>query len=153
LFLASLTFFVTFGSIRIISHAIRAGGGPFRIITAGNTHIHHLVWGILLLLGVGYVWLTQLGVGEGRSSAIIWRVTAILYGLGAALTLDEFALWLHLRDVYWEREGRVSVDVALMFGALISAGFWGRPFLRAIGREAGRFFRMLWPARDGGASR
>jgi hypothetical protein len=138
LFLASLAFFVTFGTVRLIAHAIRAGVGPFHNVLAGQTHVHHLVWGILLLLAVGYGWLVQLGTGEGRSSAVVSRVTAMLYGAGAALTLDEFALWLHLRDVYWEREGRASVDVVLLFGAVISAGFWGGPFLRAILREARR---------------
>jgi len=141
LFLASLSFFVTFGTIRLIAHTIRAGVGPFHNMLAGQTHIHHLVWGILLLLVVGYGWLVQLGTGEGRSSAILSRLTAVLYGVGAALTLDEFALWLHLKDVYWEREGRASVDAVFLFGALVSAGFWGGPFLRAIGREVRRVFR------------
>ncbi len=140
LFLASLAFFVTFGIVRLVTHAIRAGVGPFRNVSLGETHVHHLVFGILILLGVGYAWLVQLGSGQGRSSAIASRATAILYGLGAALTLDEFALWLHLRDVYWEREGRASVDAVLLFGALISAGFWGGPFLRALAREGPRIF-------------
>jgi hypothetical protein len=138
-FLASLAFFVTFGAVRLIAHAIRAGVGPFHNIEAGQTHIHHLVWGILLLLLVGYGWLVQLGTGEAKSTAIVSRLTALLYGAGAALTLDEFALWLHLQDVYWERQGRASIDAAFLFGALISMGIWGGPFLRAIGREAQRF--------------
>lgn len=143
LFLASLAFFITFGVVRIIAHAIRAGVGPFHNIQAGQTHIHHLVWGILLLLLVGYGWLVQLGTGEGKSSAIVSRLTAVLYGAGAALTLDEFALWLHLEDVYWDRQGRASIDAVFLFGALISVGFWGGPFLRAPGREA----RKLFPRR------
>jgi len=141
LFLASLAFFVTFGAVRLIAHAIRAGVGPFHNIQAGQTHIHHLVWGILLLLLVGYGWLVEVGTGGARSSAIGSRLTAILYGAGAALTLDEFALWLHLEDVYWDRQGRASVDAVLLFGALISAGFWGGPFLRATSREARRLLR------------
>ena len=141
LFLASLSFFVSFAIIRLITHSIRAGVGPFHNLSHGATHIHHLVWGILILLVVGYGWLIQLGTGQGRSSAIVSRLTAILYGTGAALTLDEFALWLHLRDVYWEREGRASVDAVFLFGAVISAGFWGGPFLRALGREFSRRLR------------
>ena len=141
LFLASLAFFVTFGTIRLIAHAIRAGVGPFHDVLAGQTHVHHLVWGILLLLLVGYGWLIRLGTGEERASAFLSRLTAVLYGAGAALTLDEFALWLRLKDVYWEHEGRASVDAVFLFGALISAGFWGGPFLRAAGREARRLFR------------
>jgi len=141
LFLASLAFFVTFGATRLVAHAIRAGVGPFYDVLAGQTHIHHLVWGILLLLVVGYGWLVQVGTGAGSTSVIVSRLTAILYGAGAALTLDEFALWLRLEDVYWEREGRASVDAVFLFGGLISAGFWGGPFLRAVGREARRLFR------------
>jgi hypothetical protein len=141
LFLASLAFFVTFGATRLVAHAIRAGVGPFYDVLAGQTHIHHLVWGILLLLVVGYGWLVQVGTGAGSTSVIVSRLTAILYGVGAALTLDEFALWLRLEDVYWEREGRASVDAVFLFGGLISAGFWGGPFLRAVGREGRRLFR------------
>jgi len=141
LFLASLAFFVSFGTIRLITHAIRAGVGPFHDLHAGQTHIHHSVWGILLLLLVGYGWLVQVGTGEGRSHRVMARLTAIFYGVGAALTLDEFALWLHLRDVYWEREGRASVDAMFLFGAVISAGFWGGRFWGAIGREVRRWFR------------
>jgi hypothetical protein len=127
--------------IRLVAHSIRAGVGPFHDIHAGDTHIHHLVWGILLLLVVGYGWLIQMGTGTGESSRNLSRFTAILYGIGAALTLDEFALWLHLEDVYWERQGRASIDAVFLFGALISAGIWGSPFLRAMGREARRLVR------------
>ena len=62
LFLASLGFLVTFGIVRGITAMIRAGIGPFHNVSAGGTHIHHLVWGILLLLLVGYVWLSEVGV-------------------------------------------------------------------------------------------
>src|SRR5207302_750578 len=83
--------------------SIRAGIGPFHNVSAGGTHVHHLVWGIALLIAVGYVWLLEVGVG----SSWIASLTAILFGVGAALTLDEFALWLNLQDVYWDRQGRV----------------------------------------------
>ncbi len=129
-FLASTAFLITFAAVRIITAMIRAGVGPFHNLTAGTTHIHHLVWGILLLLLVGYVWLSETGVGSGWVAS----VTAIAFGVGAALTLDEFALWLNLADVYWEREGRISVDAALIFASLLSAGWWGGPFFAAIGR-------------------
>jgi hypothetical protein len=56
-----------------------------------------------------YIWLAQLGTGSGPSYPWASRVTALLYGIGAALTLDEFALWLHLEDVYWSPEGRESI--------------------------------------------
>jgi len=142
LFIASLSFFVSFAITRLITHAIHGGSGLFGNASFRGQHIHHLVWGILLLLGVGYGWLIQIGTGEKHSSVVAGRIMAVLYGLGAALTLDEFALWLNLRDVYWEREGRASVDVVVLFGALVSAGLWGGKFLRAVVREAVRVFRL-----------
>jgi hypothetical protein len=145
LFLASLSFFVTFGVTRLITHAIRRGE-LFGEVWIRGQHVHHLVWGILLLLAVGYAWLIQIGSGHVQSSRIASRVMAALYGAGAALTLDEFALWLNLRDVYWERQGRVSVDAVLLFGALVSAGLWGGPFLRGVARETMRFVRYSWHA-------
>lgn len=133
-FLASVAFFVTFGVVRTITHMIRSGVGPFQNVTAGATHIHHLVWGILLLLAVGFIWLSESGVGSSWTASI----TAILYGIGAALTLDEFALWLNLRDVYWESAGRASVDAVLLFGSLLSAGVWGGPFVAGVTRHLWR---------------
>jgi hypothetical protein len=131
LFLASLGFLVTFGVVRGITAMIRAGIGPFHNVSAGGTHIHHLVWGILLLLVVGYVWLSEIGVG----SSWVASLTAVVFGVGAALTLDEFALWLNLQDVYWERQGRESIDAILLFASLLIVGFAGGPFLRAAARE------------------
>ncbi len=117
LFLASLSFFLTFGIVRVITHSIRAGIGPFHDITSGGRHIHHLVWGILLLLLTGYLWLAQVGVGTGRSSVWTGRITALVFGIGSALTLHEFALWLNLADVYWSPQGRASVRAVLFFGS------------------------------------
>ncbi len=143
MFLASLSFFVTFGVTRYVTQAYRNHEDPLQV-TIGGVHVHHLVWGIVLLIVVGYMWLIH--IGTDRSGEVrMGRVTALLYGVGAALTLDEFALWLNLRDVYWERQGRASVDIALLFGSLVSAGLWGRPFLRAVGRQLRRIFG--WSAR------
>jgi hypothetical protein len=135
LFLASLSFYLTFALVRAITHAIHAGVGPFHNISAGGLHIHHLVWGILLLLLVGYLWLIGVGVGAAGSPAWLSRATALGYGVGAALTLDEFALWLRLEDVYWARQGRESVRAVMLFGAFLSVGLLGGPFFRAIIRE------------------
>jgi hypothetical protein len=61
---------------------------------------------------------------------------SLLYGVGAALTLDEFALWLNLEDrVYWTRQGRASFDAILLFSAALLIGIWGRNFLKALPRE------------------
>ena len=140
MFLASVSFFLTFGVARFLTHWARRQEDPFRVLL-GGTHVHHLVWGILLLLAVGYTWLIQVDTGPNGHRIRIGRLTAVLYGVGAALTLDEFALWLNLEDVYWEREGRASIDAVMLFGALVSAGLWGGPFLRAVTRHAPRLFR------------
>ncbi len=130
-FLASVGFLVTFATVRTITHLIRAGVGPFHNVTAGATHIHHLVSGILLLLVIGLVWLSEVGVG----SSWVASLTAIAYGVGAALTLDEFALWLNLRDVYWDAAGRASIDAVVLFAAVLSVGVWGGPFLAGLARH------------------
>ena len=133
LFLSSAGFFLTFAIVRGITHAIRAGVGPFHDVVRGGLHIHHLVWGVLLLLLVGYLWLAQVGTaGSGWAS----RLPSLAYGVAAALTLDEFAIWLFLDpNVYWERQGRDSVDAVVLFGALLTVGLWGGPFLRGVYRE------------------
>jgi hypothetical protein len=119
---------LTFAIVRGITHLIRAGIGPFHNVSSGGLHIHHLVWGILLLLVVGYVWLIEAGTG----SNLLASLTAILYGVGAALALDEFSLWLNLQDVYWTGPGRESIDAVVIFAAALSVGIWGGPFLREV---------------------
>ena len=128
LFLASVAFLLTFAVVRILTHLIKAGIGPFHNVSSGGLHIHHLVWGILLLLIVGYIWLIE----EGTGSNLLSSVTAIGYGIGAALALDEFALWLNLQDVYWTGTGRESIDAVVIFAAGLSVGIWGGPFLREV---------------------
>ena len=149
LFLSSVSFFSTFAATRAITHAIRDGVGPFHNITVGGRHFHHLVLGILGLLGTGYLWLLEVdtsrktqdtGNTEGSRNAkgtddALAKFTSILYGGSSALTLDEFALWLDLEDVYWSKQGRASVDAVMLFGGLLSIGVWGRPFFRDIYRE------------------
>ena len=104
-----IAFLITFGFIRTSAHMIRAqvSWWPGNV-SVGGTHVHHLVWGILLCLVVGYV---AIAVSPDRP----WReVLAVLFGVGAALTLDEFALWLNLEDVYWSEKGRASIDAVIV---------------------------------------
>ncbi len=101
----------------------------------GGRHIHHLVWGILILLGVGYGYLNEVGSGATPASIFASRLMSILYGVGAALTLDEFALWLNLANVYWSREGRESIDAVMLFGSLLAIGTWGAPLYATILRK------------------
>jgi hypothetical protein len=124
-FLILVAFVCSFGFIRTSAHMIRAqvSWWPGNVETKGGTHIHHLVWGILLLLVMGY-----LGIATSIPSP--WfELTAILFGVGMGLTMDEFALWLNLQDVYWSEKGRQSVDaavitVALLVIALLGLQFW-----------------------------
>src|ERR1700720_2606684 len=133
LFVASLSFFLTFAGVRGVVHAIQNRIPSFHFIEIGGRHIHHLVFGIIILLLVGYGWLAEIGTGADDSSIFLSRLMSILYGVGAALTLDEFALWLNLRDVYWAREGRASIDAIILFGSLLAASAWGAPlFKRAM---------------------
>lgn len=135
LFLASLGFFVTAVVIRCITIAIHNDVGPFHNVTMHGRHIHHLVWGILLLLLVGYSWLLQVGTGSGESRRWAGRLTSMLYGVGAALTLDEFALWLNLQDVYWAREGRESYEAMALFAGALGIAIFGGRFLHGAARE------------------
>jgi hypothetical protein len=91
------------------------------------------VWGILLLLGSGYGTLAEWGTGVEPESILMSRVLSLGYGIGAALTLDEFALWLNLDAMaYWSREGRESIDAVVLFGALLAMGTWGSPVFRRV---------------------
>jgi len=130
LFVASVSFFLTFAGVRAVVYAILHNIPPFHFIEIGGRHIHHLVFGIIILLLVGYGWVAEIGNGVSGSSILLGRLMSILYGVGAALTLDEFALWLNLRDVYWSPEGRASIDATILFGALLAAGSWGTPLLK-----------------------
>lgn len=110
--LALVSFVLTFAITRVITRLIRAGKGPFRNISPGGTHIHHVVPGIVLMVVGGFG-----AVGSGRHG-VGASVCAVIFGLGAGLVLDEFALVLHLDDVYWTEQGRQSVEVVVLAAAL-----------------------------------
>lgn len=144
MFLASVAFLITFAGARLLVHLIVVNRGPFGWVVVKGHHIHHLVWGILLLLLVGYGWLLDLGRSHSSLSIFMSRLMCLSYGVGAALTLDEFALWLNLEpNDYWSREGRLSVDAVILFGSILAVGAWGAPFFRGLHRmwTKRRFFR------------
>ncbi|HYO29343.1 MAG TPA: hypothetical protein VER37_02080 [Thermomicrobiales bacterium] len=131
-----VAFLATFVVVRAITHAIRAG--RFRrlfrnVVTPGGFHLHHLVPGILTLLATGYV-----GIGVAPSAGRLWL--AALFGIGAALTLDEFALWLNLKDVYWAKQGRDSIDAVVVAATLSALAILGWSFWSALGRAIGSVF-------------
>lgn len=101
-------------TVRIRSRKARgdAEDGPIKDVFIGGVHIHHQVWGIFLVLVVGLLEF------RFRPDSPWLEVLGALFGAGAALALDEFALWLHLEDVYWSEEGRKSID-AVMVAAVV----------------------------------
>ena len=135
MFLASSSFLITFLGVRLIVSLVIHQHGPFEWVMVRGRHIHHLVWGILILLLVGYGWLLDLGRSHSPTSIFLSRLMSVSYGVGAALTLDEFALWLNLEpDAYWSSSGRLSIDAVILFGALLGMGAWGAPFFSAVRR-------------------
>jgi hypothetical protein len=135
LFLASVSFFLTFAIVRGMVFCIRHQIPPFHYIIMNGRHIHHLVPGILILLAVGFGWLCEFGTGSDSSSLFASHLMSLLYGVGAALTLDEFALWLNLKDVYFVREGRSSLDAVVLFGSLLAIAGWGAPLFAALAKR------------------
>ncbi|MDT0405894.1 MULTISPECIES: hypothetical protein [Streptomyces] len=120
LLLALGAFVLTFLITRVITRLIRAGKGPFGNVTAGSVHIHHVVPGVILTVIGGFGSVASGGDGPGSAFA------AVLFGIGAGLVLDEFALILHLDDVYWTEAGRKSVEAVVLTAALVGlllAGF------------------------------
>ncbi|MEU3369797.1 hypothetical protein ACFYM2_26795 [Streptomyces sp. NPDC006711] len=118
--LALTAFVLTFVVTRSITRLIRAGRGPFGNIKPGGLHIHHVVPGVILTIVGGFG-----AVGSGRHG-VAPAVFAVLFGMGAGLVLDEFALILHLDDVYWSENGRKSVEIVVLAAALMAlvlAGF------------------------------
>ena len=114
-------FLLTFGFIRLSTHMIRAqvSWWPGNV-QVGGTHVHHLVFGIIIILVVGYVGIAIQPPPPFR------EILAVLFGIGSALTLDEFALWLNLKDVYWSKEGRRSIDAVIItavLAAMVILGF------------------------------
>ena len=135
-----VSFLVTFATVRFITHSIR--DHRFRwlfhnLSTRGGTHLHHLVPGIFLLLLSGYI-------GVAVAPTTHRSVWAMLFGIGAALTLDEFALWLHLADNYWTRQGRASVDAVVIAATIVALGILGWGFWGAVGGAVGTLLRAIF---------
>jgi hypothetical protein len=136
-----VAFIVSFGLIRLLTFAIHSNLGPFHDIVIGggpngSLHIHHYVWGLVLLIVSGFLSLTL--------EAARWHpILAIPFGIGLALVLDEFALLLQLKDVYWAAAGRTSVDIAILVAALLLLYYLGQCFWIDIVREIRKGFGFV----------
>lgn len=147
LFLALVAFVATFILTRAITRLIRSGKGPFGNVSAGDLHVHHMVPGVICVLVGGMMALSVPRHG-------LWiHLAGILFGIGAALVLDEFAMILHLEDVYWQNEGRLSADAVLIAMAVMGCTIWvvapdnppgppeTDPWVRVVGPL---MFAILW---------
>jgi len=126
LFLVLVGFLVSFGFIRVsarLSRSPRFEWWPGSVVSDGGVHLHHLVWGICLMLGGGAFGFAFFGASPGL------EICAVVFGVGAGFTLDEFALWVYLDDVYWTEEGRSSIDAAMLAATTMVLVLLGaRPF-------------------------
>jgi hypothetical protein len=117
MFLAILVTFLITRTVTRVIRSGRGGGAGLGNVQIAGTHIHHQVFGIVIIIGTGIVLVSATPHGAALSAA------AAVFGVGVGLTVDEFALWLHLEDVYWSSEGRQSVDaifcVLVVTGALV----------------------------------
>ncbi len=123
-FVVLVAFLVSFLAIRTSARLTRSVSWWPGSVQSGGVHLHHLVWGIWMILISGFI-----AFAAAPLRAPWWHIDAIVFGIGAGFTLDEFALWVHLKDVYWTEEGRSSVDavvVAVAAAGLVVLGT--RPF-------------------------
>jgi hypothetical protein len=129
-----LAILVTFLVTRTVTRLIRSGSGSGGLgnVRIAGIHVHHQVFGILILIGTGIVLVSATPHGAALDAA------AAIFGVGVSLTLDEFALWLHLEDVYWAKEGRKSVDAIFCVLAVTGALIGGADLL------SGRIGTAVW---------
>jgi hypothetical protein len=123
LFLVLVGFLLSFAFIRMSTRLMRSPRVPWwpgSVVSESGVHLHHLVFGIVTMMVAGAVGFTVLGDSPYA------EICAFAFGVGAGLTIDEFALWVYLEDVYWSEQGRVSIDATVIAAAamgLILLGF------------------------------
>ncbi len=133
LMLCFVSFVVTFASTRTITRLIRDGRGPFRNVSVGGTHVHHSVPGIILLMIGAFT-------AVGGPGTLGWRsFSAVAVGIGTSLVLDEFAMTLHLQDVYWSGEGQLSVEAVSLVAACLGLALVGFSPARGEGVGSAEF--------------
>ena len=115
-FLVLVGFLGSFAFIRMSTRIIRServSWWPGNIESEGGVHLHHLVFGIVTMMAFGTLGF----VTDGRSPYA--ELCALFFGIGLGLTIDEYALWVHLEDVYWAEEGRSSIDATVIAASLM----------------------------------
>jgi hypothetical protein len=123
LFMVLAGFLLSFAFIRMSTRLMRSPRVPWwpgSVVSESGVHLHHLVFGIVAMMIAGAAGFAVLGDSPWS------EICAFLFGVGAGLTIDEFALWVYLDDVYWSEEGRVSIDATVIAAAalgLILLGF------------------------------
>jgi hypothetical protein len=132
-----VTFIATFIFLRVLTFGIRYHLIPVKnVVTSSGLHIHHFVWGIVILLIVGF-----LGITLWSERLHPW--VGALFGIGAALVIDEYALWLNLRDVYWLPAGRSSIDLAILVAALLGLYYAADRFWKQVVTELQAAIRFV----------
>lgn len=122
IFLVLLGFIGSFVFIRMstrIARSPRAQWWPGSIVSEGGVHLHHLVFGIWTMIGAGALGFAAYG------NSPWFEICAVLFGVGAGLTVDEFALWVYLDDVYWADRGRSSIDATVIAAAVMLLVLFG----------------------------
>jgi hypothetical protein len=123
LFLVFAGFILSFAFIRMSTRLMRSPKAPWwpgSVVSESGVHLHHLVFGIVTMMIAGTLGFAALGHSPWA------EICAFLFGIGAGLTIDEFALWVYLDDVYWAEEGRSSIDASVIAAAgmvLLLLGF------------------------------
>ena len=120
-FMLLASFLLSFLFIRTSARLMRSPKVPWwpGSVKTSGVHVHHLVFGIVMMMLGGF-----LAFAEQPGSPWI-EILAVVFGIGAGLTIDEFALWLYLEDVYWTEEGRSSVDAFIVAALLAGLAFLG----------------------------
>lgn len=115
-FLVLVGFILSFAFIRMSTRLMRSPKVPWwpgSVVSDSGVHLHHLVFGIVTMMTAGTLGFAALGHSPYA------EICAFLFGVGAGLTIDEFALWVYLDDVYWAHEGRSSIDATVIAAALM----------------------------------
>ncbi len=146
LFLVLAGFILSFAFIRMSTRLMRSPKVPWwpgSVVSESGVHLHHLVFGIVTMMAAGTLGFSTLGASPW------FEICAFAFGVGAGLTIDEFALWVYLDDVYWAEEGRSSIDATVIAAAgmvLLLLGFTPFDFDTELG-DRDRRQRRRRPAR------